>query len=140
MRFSILFSMFLFVANQASSQTYNYYFGNLHSHTALSDGNKDSVTSGVNNPVGAYAYAKLSQNFNFLGISEHNHYSSSKNPGFKKQSYAPGLTMADNANQDGTFLSLFGMEWGVSSTYYGHVIIYGFNQLIGWETSVPSVI
>ncbi|MDO9000054.1 MAG: T9SS type A sorting domain-containing protein [Bacteroidota bacterium] len=140
MRFIMILAGFFLLANNAKSQTYNYYFGNLHSHTALSDGNKDSATSGVNNPTGAYAYAKLSQNFNFLGVSEHNHYSNSKNPGFRKQSYAPGLTMADNANQDGIFLSLFGMEWGVSSSYNGHLVIYGFNQLIGWETSAPGVI
>lgn len=133
MRFSILLSLVFLVANTLSSQTYNYYFGNLHSHTGFSDGSKDSLTSGVNNPVGAYAYAKLSQNFNFLGISEHNHFSSSNNPGFQIQSFQPGLTMADNANQDGIFLSLFGLEYGVSSTYNGHLIIYGFNQLIGWE-------
>ena len=140
MRFSILFPLLMISCMSISAQSYNYYFGNLHSHTGFSDGSKDSTSSGVNNPVGAYAYAKLSQNFNFLGVSEHNHYSSNNNPGFQIQSYQPGLTMANNANQDGTFLSLFGMEWGVSSTYSGHVVIYGFNQLIGWESSVPSVI
>ncbi len=140
MRFTVLITFFILLLNNLSAQSYNYYFGNLHSHTAFSDGNKDSVTSGVNNPAGSYTYAKLSQNFNFLGISEHNHYSSSKNPGFKIQNYQPGLAMANSANQDGTFLSLFGMEWGVSSSYNGHLIIYGFNDLIGWETSVPGVI
>jgi hypothetical protein len=115
------------------SQTYNYYFGNLHAHTGMSDGSKDAATSGVTAPDGAYAYAKLSQNFNFLGISEHNHYSSG-NPGFSVSSYSVGLNMASAANQDGTFVTLFGMEWGVSSNYNGHVIVYGFNQLIGWES------
>ena len=38
MRFSVLFLILLFVANTTSSQTYNYYFGNLHSHTGFSDG------------------------------------------------------------------------------------------------------
>lgn len=140
MRITVLITLFILFSNNLSTQTYNYYFGNLHSHTAFSDGNIDSVSSGINNPAGSYAYAKLSQNFNFLGISEHNHYSNSKNPGFKIQNYQPGLAMANSANQDGTFLSLFGMEWGVSSTYNGHLIIYGFNDLIGWETSVPGVI
>ena len=139
MRSSIFLSLFFLVANTISSQTYNYYFGNLHSHTGFSDGSIDSLTSGVSKPSGAYAYAKLSQNFNFLGVSEHNHYSSAKNPGFKKQNYANGLSMATTANQDGIFSTLFGMEWGVSSNYNGHLIIYGFNQLIGWETSVPGV-
>jgi hypothetical protein len=121
------------------SQTYNYYFGNLHSHTGFSDGNKDSLTSGVSQPSGAYNYAKLSQNFDFLGVSEHNHYSSNNNPGFKKQSYAIGLSQATAANSSGTFVSVFGMEWGVSSNYNGHVVVYGFNQLIGWEPTVSGV-
>lgn len=140
MRFSILFILIILGFNHLSSQTYNYYFGNLHSHTGFSDGSKDSLSSGVNNPVGAYAYAKLSQNFDFLGVSEHNHYSNNNNPGFQIQNYQPGLTMANNANEDGTFLSLFGIEYGVSSSYNGHLIIYGFNQLIGWENSVPNVV
>lgn len=133
--FSILFLGFL---SSLSSQNYNYYFGNLHAHTAFSDGNKDSVASGVTNPAGSYAYAKLSNNFDFLGISEHNHYSALRNPGFKLPRYQEGITMATAAN-NATFVSLFGMEYGVSSNYHGHVLIYGFNQLIGWETSVPGV-
>lgn len=118
---------------QYQSQNLNYYFGNIHSHTGFSDGNQDSLASGVSTPAGSYAYAKLSQNFHFLGISEHNHYSNNNNPGFQIQNWQPGLDMANNANQDGTFLCLFGMEWGVSSNYNGHVLIYGYNQLIGWE-------
>ena len=133
----LLLSYLLFC--HLSAQTYNYYFGNLHAHTAFSDGNKDSLISGVSKPDGSYAYAKLSNNFDFLGISEHNHYSSIRNPGFKRPLYQVGINMANAANQDGTFLALFGMEYGVSSAYNGHLLIYGFNQLIGWETSVPGV-
>lgn len=133
MKRTLLFT-FLILGFTSYSQTYNYYFGNLHSHTGLSDGSKDSTSSGVTNPTGAYAYAKLSQNFNFLGISEHNHYSNN-NPGFQIQSYPVGLNQAAAANQEGAFLTLFGMEWGVSSNYNGHLIIYGFNQLIGWEAN-----
>lgn len=119
-----------------SSQTYNYYFGNLHAHTAFSDGNKDSLSSGAARPDAAYTFAKLSHNFDFLGISEHNHYSSIHNPGFKVARYQPGLAMADAANQDSSFACLFGMEYGISSSHNGHVIVYGFNGLIGWETNV----
>ncbi len=116
------------------SQTLNYYFGNLHSHTSYSDGNKDSASSSVYNPAGSYAFAKLAQNFDFLGISEHNHYSSASNPGMQVSLYAPGISQAAAATTS-TFLALYGMEWGVSTaTYSGHVVIYGFNQLIGWET------
>ncbi len=130
--FSILFicATFLF-----KGQVLNYYFGNIHSHTGFSDGNQDSLTSGISNPTGSYGFAKLSQNFNFLGISEHNHYSSNNNPGFQIQSWNIGKNQATAANQEGTFLCLFGMEWGVSSNYNGHVLVYGFPQLIGWETA-----
>lgn len=132
----IVFSLFIFCCIALSAQTYNYYFGNLHSHTGFSDGNKDAATSGVYDPIGSYAYAKLSHNFDFLGISEHNHFSNTNNPGFLLPYYQSGLNMADAVNQDGTFLCLFGMEYGVSSNYNGHVIVYGFNQLIGWESDV----
>jgi len=131
--FFILFSVCGF------TQSYNYYFGNLHAHTAFSDGNKDSVSSGIGRPDGSFAYAKLSNDFDFLGISEHNHYSTNRNPGFKKPLYQVGLNMADAANQDGNFLALYGMEYGVSSQYNGHILIYGFNQLIGWESGVGGM-
>lgn len=127
---------FLMLSLSASSQTYNYYFGNLHAHTAFSDGNKDSVASGIGRPDGSYNYAKFSQDFDFLGISEHNHYSASHSPGFRLPRYQAGLNMANAANEDGNFLALFGMEYGVASTHNGHVIIYGFNQLIGWENNI----
>jgi hypothetical protein len=135
----ICFVSFLLPALTIYGQQLNYYFGNLHAHTAFSDGNKDSVSSGVYKPDGSYTYAKASSNFDFLGISEHNHYSSARNPGFKRPRYQEGLDMADAANEEGKFLSLFGLEYGVSSSYNGHVIIYGFNQLIGWETSAPGL-
>lgn len=131
--------LLLLAAPACTAQSVNYYFGNLHAHTAFSDGNKDSVTSGVNNPAGSYAYAKLSNDFDFLGISEHNHFSSVHNPGFKLPRYQDGINMANVANEEGNFIALFGMEYGVSSTNHGHVLIYGLDSLIGWETSVPGV-
>lgn len=129
MRLSVI--LLALAASCMQAQTLNYYFGNLHAHSGFSDGNKDATTSGCSTPADDYAYAKLSQNFDFLGISEHNHYSSG-NPGFQVANYAPGLSQAAAATTN-TFLALFGMEWGVSSTNNGHVVIYGFNQLIGWE-------
>lgn len=136
MKFWLYILVFTGLSLTLHSQTLNYYFGNLHSHTAYSDGNKDAGTTGVSTPSASYAYAKLSQNFDFMGISEHNHYSSSNNPGMFRSLYAPGLAQAAASNT-GTFLCLYGMEWGTSVN--GHVIIYGVNQLIGWETSgVPG--
>lgn len=139
MRTPIL-NLLIFCIYQISySQPLNYYFGNLHAHTAFSDGNKDSLSSGVSKPDASYTYAKFSSNFDFLGISEHNHYSALRNPGFKLPRYQMGLNMAAAVNQNNSFLALFGMEYGTSSNNNGHVIIYGFNQLIGWETAVPGM-
>lgn len=112
------------------SQNLNYYFGNLHSHTAYSDGNKDATTSGCNNPTCSFAYAKASQHFNFLGISEHNHSTA----GLQIANFHQGYNEALAANQENVFLCLWGMEWGVTTNSTGHVVVYGFgNQLLGWE-------
>jgi len=112
---------------------YNFYFGNIHSHTSYSDGNKDSATTGYNNPGSDYNYAKASYHMDFLGIAEHNHYSSNNNPGMHVAHYPMGLYQADTANQNGSFVAMFGMEWGTISQG-GHVVVYGVPQLIGWES------
>lgn len=131
----ILFGILvIFWAIPAISQTYHFYFGNLHAHTAYSDGNKDSTKSHVSTPSGSYQYAKQSEHFDFLGISEHNHFTSKNNPGMHLEDYSKGLEQADdeNDNDNGTFVCLYGMEFGVI-TNGGHVLIYGVDSLIGWE-------
>lgn len=128
--------LLIFLTGVGKAQQLNFYFGNLHAHTAFSDGNKDSTVSGVNNPAGSYGYAKQTLHFDFLGISEHNHYSSLRNPGFRAHLFQPGLSMAQAATESGKFLALFGMEYGVSSNFNGHVLVYGYDKLLGWETNV----
>ena len=132
MTFKSFFLGLLFVRGLLSAQTLNYYFGNLHAHTAYSDGNKDATTTGCNNPTCSFSYAKASQHFDFLGISEHNHSSS----GMQLAKFHQGYTEAVVSNQEGVFLCLWGMEWGVlTNPGDGHVVVYGFgNQLIGWES------
>ena len=109
----------------------NYYFGNLHSHSSYSDGNKDNTSL---TPADDYAFAKNSLCMDFLGISEHNHFSSTHNPGMHLANYQPGITAANQftTNNPG-FLALYGMEWGVISNG-GHLVVYGVDSLIGWET------
>ncbi|MBB2144424.1 T9SS type B sorting domain-containing protein [Pedobacter sp. LMG 31464] len=102
----------------------NFYFGNLHSHSSYSDGNKDDLTK---KPEDDYAFAKNSMNLDFLGISEHNHTQA----GMSLANWQPGITAAKNATTS-TFVALHGMEWGVISGG-GHVIVYGIDSLIGWE-------
>jgi hypothetical protein len=101
-----------------------YYFGNLHAHSSYSDGNKDNPGY---TPANDYAYAKTSLCMDFLGISEHNH----NEAGMQLSNWLPGRTQAAAATNT-NFLALYGMEWGVISNG-GHVLVYGIDQLIGWE-------
>lgn len=104
------------------------YYGNLHAHTGYSDGNRDSAATGVSTPMQSWAFAKASQHFDFLGISEHNHTGA----GFNISRWQPLLQQADSANQDGAFLALAGMEFGIILNG-GHVLVYGTRELFGWQ-------
>ena len=130
-RVRIFIITFLF-ANSIFAQTnYNTYYGNLHAHSAYSDGNKDNANA---TPTDNYTYAHTALCFDFLGISEHNHFSSTNNPGMLLPLYAQGLQQAQAyTNAHPGFVALFGMEWGVISNG-GHVVLYGIDSLIGWET------
>ncbi len=129
---TFFFIYFLFVSFSVSAQ-YNFYYGNIHSHSSYSDGNKDSATSGYYYPGQDFYYAKGSFHMDFLGISEHNHYNANNNPGMHVADYAKGMYEADTANVDGSFATMFGFEWGIISNG-GHVVTYGVPGLIGWET------
>lgn len=132
-RCSIIF-IFGFAPSLLCAQTYNFYFGNIHAHSDFSDGNKDKATSHVSTPAGCYAFAKNSQHFDFLGISEHNHFTATNNPGMLLENYSKGIQQADAENDDGHFVCMYGMEFGVI-TNGGHVLIYGVDSLIGWEAN-----
>ncbi|MFY9308239.1 MAG: T9SS type A sorting domain-containing protein [Bacteroidia bacterium] len=130
MRF-IITGALLVLTGICTAQTYNYYFGNIHAHSSYSDGNKDSNTSLLTTPLQDFNYAKTSQNIDFYGISEHNHLAAGmKNPVY----YHQGMADADSATTDGSFVALYGMEWGVISGG-GHVLIYGYDSLLGWDAN-----
>jgi hypothetical protein len=111
----------------------NYYFGTLHSHSDYSDGNQDNPGY---TPTNDYTYAMTAMCMDFLGISEHNHYSSANNPGNQVSLYHSGSVEANNfTTAHPTFLAMYGMEWGVISGG-GHVVVYGdgMDDLFGWES------
>lgn len=110
------------------AQTLNYYYGNIHGHTGYSDGNSSNNVA-YTTAKSCYQFAKASNNINYYGISEHNH----SQAGMSKPNFYKGKHESDSINQDGTFTALSGMEYGVISKG-GHVIIYGIDSLIGWET------
>lgn len=117
-----------------TSNTYSYYFGNFHSHTGYSDGNKDGNSP---TPTEAYNFAKTATGMDFLGVSEHNHTAA----GGSLSNYQSGIIKANTFNStNNNFLALLGMEWGTISGG-GHVLVYGdgFDHLIGWEPNEYTV-
>lgn len=130
--FAILLYFFSIIG--ASAQN-NFYYGNIHSHSGYSDGNQDSTSSQASTPTEDFDYAKNSLHFDFLGISDHNH----SIVGMTKAKYHLGVAQAVAANTS-TFSALYGMEYGVSSTTgSGHVLVYGIDSLIGWETGYYDI-
>ena len=112
---------------------YNIYFGDFHSQTWYSDGNKEQDTNTYKKPVAkAITYARDNANdMDFLGVSDHNHHESSDlhmNLGY----WRAGNAEADSMNQDGVFVGMYGQEWGTIGGG-GHVLVYGTNKLFGWE-------
>ena len=118
---SIFFILFFSVQAQ-----YNFYRGNLHSHSAFSDGNKENLLA-YDTPAENYDFAKTALQFDFLGISEHNHSLA----GMNLSNYNLGRAQAATSTTP-TFVAMYGMEWGTISGG-GHVIIYGVDSLMGWE-------
>ncbi|MBI1807871.1 MAG: T9SS type A sorting domain-containing protein [Ignavibacteria bacterium] len=116
-----------------SQTSYNFYFGDIHSQSWYSDGNKEKDTNTYKKPVAqAITYARdIANNMNFLGVSDHNHHESSDlhmNLGY----WRAGNAEADSVNQDNVFVGMRGQEWGTISGG-GHVLVYGTDKLFGWE-------
>jgi len=80
------------------AQTLNHYYGNIHSHSSYSDGNKDSAMSLITTPIQDFLYAKQSLHTDFYGICEHNHASAGMQSPYY---YTKGLEDADSATIDG---------------------------------------
>jgi PKD repeat protein len=132
--FLLLLIIVLSSITAVKSQTYNYYYGNIHSQTSYSDGNQDSATSLITKPIQAFNYARNSQHIDFYGISDHNHASA----GFSNlANYHKGIADALTATT-GSFVAMYGFEWGIISGG-GHVIVYGCDSLMGWDTGLNDI-
>ena len=83
----VIFTILLFILCLPSFCQYNFYFGNIHSHSSYSDGNKDSIATGYYTPGDDYNFAKETYNMDFLGVSDHNHYTANNNPGMRVSDY-----------------------------------------------------
>ncbi len=128
----LLLVIVFFTGFGLNAQNYHFYYGNIHAHSGYSDGNKDSLTSGMYTPYQDFLYANESEHIDFYGISEHNHSAAGM---ASKQNYYNGVADAELATIEDTFIAMYGMEWGIISQG-GHVLIYGYDSLIGWENNL----
>ena len=94
----------------------NLYSGELHAHTGDSDG-KETVKE-------AYAYARDVAKLDFFSVTDHSN--SFQNTVYQNKHQ----TNADNYNEPGKFVALFGFEQTYNNaTYYGHLNSINYNTL-----------
>jgi len=130
---------------------YQFFFGSTHAHTAWSDGgmpvNNCSSgrygAAGGARPVDAWDYARHTAKLDFLAVVEHNHLMQEACPTCTAQGirdrYTAGFNNAASRTVAGSFVALFGMEWGVISGG-GHINIYNQPKLMAWSDEPHHVL
>ncbi|HEX8411264.1 MAG TPA: Ig-like domain-containing protein [Thermoanaerobaculia bacterium] len=130
---------------------YNFYYGSTHAHSNWSDGGHptnacnsgNSYGSGSFAPADVFGYARNTAGLDFWVVNEHNHLIqdaiATNNPPVTeakvRQRYQDGRNAANAATVSGSFVALYGMEWGVSTNDdQGHVTLIETPALFGWET------
>ncbi|HYC61361.1 MAG TPA: Ig-like domain-containing protein [Thermoanaerobaculia bacterium] len=130
---------------------YNFYYGSTHAHSNWSDGGHptgacnsgNAYGSGTFTPAAVYNYARNTAGLDFWVVNEHNHLiqdaiATNNAPVTEakvKQRYQDGLAAANAATVSGSFVGMYGMEWGVSTNAdQGHVTLIETPKLFGWET------
>ena len=88
------------------------YFGNLHAHSQLSDGNEETT------PDEAYQLAKTRGQLDFLCLSEHNH--------MLTQTEMEELREAAAAATEPGFVALFGQEFSTIKKGFNHTNIHNY--------------
>ena len=104
----------------------NLYSGELHAHTSDSDG-KSTVEE-------AYAYARDVADLDFFAITDHSN-------SFDNEVYVgKHQTNADNFNDPGNFVALYGYEqtYNISTGYFGHLNTINYGTLTKRELTLKS--
>lgn len=112
----------------------NTYFGQIHSHTNLSDGLGDIDE--------AYDYARNEANVDFLAVTDHSNWLDNEslaniNDGSASEEWKLAQKTANEKNDDGNFVAMYGyeMSWSASTGGYGHMNTY---NTPGFETRTNS--
>jgi hypothetical protein len=102
--------------------TYQVFWGNLHSHTILSDG--------VGTVTQAFGYARDTANVDILAITDHSHY-------LTASEYTTLRATADAFNAAGGFVAIPAQELGIANADgYGHMNVWDAPTAAGsaaWE-------
>ena len=128
----IFSSLIVVLVGPLPAQDLKVYFGNLHSHTSLSDG------SGFPEP--AYIYARDTVGLDFLAITEHNHAQAGRiqdDP--LLYSGASSISLKSTATRftvDGEFVALFGQEFSTIKSG-NHANVFEVDSVILTE-AVPN--
>jgi arabinogalactan endo-1,4-beta-galactosidase len=114
---------------------YRVYLGNLHGHTAVSDG--------TGTPREAYAYARDVAKLDFLALTEHNHLmGGEKAPIERRRAVYAGpdaeavVPASHEFTQDGSFVALAGQEFS-SMSKGNHVSVFDVGEVID-PNDVPN--
>ncbi len=93
---------FTTLSSTPPNNDYNFYFGQLHSHTSNSDG-QGTYSS-------AYTYARDTAKLDFFAITDHSNYFDNYTDWTKSQKWANMKNTADSFNKDGVFAAIAGFE------------------------------
>ena len=130
---------------------YNFYYGSTHAHSNWSDGGHptnncssgNAYGSGTFAPADVFNYARTTSGLDYWVVNEHNHLindsvSTNAAPVTEakvRQRYADGIAAANAATVSGSFVGIYGMEWGVTTNAdQGHVTLLETPKLFGWES------
>jgi hypothetical protein len=127
---------------------YNFYYGSTHSHSNYSDGGQPTTNcssgnaygSGTSDPAAVFNFAHNTAGMDYWIVNEHNHLindalGAGATETSVKARYQNGLSAAASATVNGSFIALYGMEWGVlTNADQGHVTVIDSPKLFGWET------
>jgi len=104
---------------QPSIGGFNVYYGHLHNHSNVSDGN--------GTPDEAYNYAKNSGGLDFFSLSDHS-------TAIDATEWLSIKTAADKYNSDNVFTAFYGFEW--TENVLGHVTVINSTDYI--STGSPT--
>ncbi|WP_041706667.1 CehA/McbA family metallohydrolase [Ruminiclostridium cellulolyticum] len=93
---------FTTLSSTPPNKDYNFYFGQLHSHTSNSDG-QGTYSS-------AYTYARDTAKLDFFAITDHSNNFDNYTDWTKSQEWANMKNTANSFNKDGVFAAIAGFE------------------------------